>query len=197
MKRLIPALVSVMFLCAANLEAIPITFQAILLGANENPAVPTPGTGTAFVTYDSTTHTYFVSVTWTNLVGTTTVSHIHCCTPPTGNAGVATFPGTFPGFPAGLSSGSYTSGLIDLTNPASYTSTFLSGPGGGTAAGAEAALIAGILAGQAYFNIHSTFAPGGEIRGTLVPVPEPATIGLFAIGLAGLALAWTRRRPKR
>jgi len=36
---------------------------------------------------------------------------------------------------------------------------------GGTAAGAEAALVGGLAAGQAYFNIHTSPFPGGEIRG--------------------------------
>jgi hypothetical protein len=38
---------------------------------------------------------------------------------------------------------------------------------GGTTAGAEAALLAGLEAGQAYLNIHTTMFPGGEIRGFL------------------------------
>ena len=47
-----------------------------------------------------------------------------------------------------------------------------------------------MYAGTAYFNVHSTRFPGGEIRGFLA-VPEPATMLLFGTALAGLAI---RRR---
>ena len=52
---------------------------------------------------------------------------------------------------------------FDLTLTASYNAPFVTA-NGGTAAGAEAALLAGIAAGKAYFNIHTTVVPGGEIR---------------------------------
>jgi hypothetical protein len=49
-----------------------------------------------------------------------------------------------------------------------------------------------LLAGLWYINIHSTFRPGGEIRGQVIP--EPGTLALAAFGLAALAL---RRRAAR
>jgi hypothetical protein len=53
-----------------------------------------------------------------------------------------------------------------------------------------AAQLTNILNGRAYINFHTNQFGGGEIRGALVVVPEPAT-GLAGVGLAGLLL---RRR---
>lgn len=49
---------------------------------------------------------------------------------------------------------------------------------------------ADIVAQASYLNIHTPTFPGGEIRGDIVAVPEPSTIGL--LGAAGLLLAWRK-----
>jgi len=55
-----------------------------------------------------------------------------------------------------------------------------------------------LQAGQAYFNIHTTFVPGGEIRGFLVPeqtagVSEPHALALLSLGALGMLLRGRRR----
>jgi hypothetical protein len=184
-----------MFGFSSVAHAVPITFTASLDGPSENPPVASDGTGNVVVTYDSVAHTLSVAAEFADLEGTTTVAHIHCCVAAPGTVGVATYPSTFPGFPVGVSNGTYVSpSPIDLTLTTSYTAGFLNNFGGGTAAGAEAALVAGMLAGMAYFNIHTSFASGGEIRGFLEQkIPEPGTLGLLGIGILGVLLARRRR----
>jgi len=46
-----------------------------------------------------------------------------------------------------------------------------------------------------YLNIHDANFPGGEIRGQIVPVPEPSSLALFGLGAGGLVW-WMRRRAK-
>ena len=88
-------------LSANAAQAAPITYTAVLSGANEVPAVPTTGTGSATITYDPVTHLLGLNINFANLVSPTTASHIHCCAlQPGNNAGVATTTPTFAGFPA-------------------------------------------------------------------------------------------------
>jgi len=44
-----------------------------------------------------------------------------------------------------------------------------------------------------YFNIHTSTFGGGEIRGQILPVPEPSTLALAVLGMGGL-LVWRARR---
>jgi hypothetical protein len=165
MKRLI-LFTSALFLCAGLNAAVLVT-TAHLSGPAEFPPVDSPGTGFAIVTHDSEAHTLRVQATFSGLLGNTTASHIHApVVGPDPVAGVATQTPSFTGFPSGVTAGTYDM-TFDLTQASSFRAAFITA-NGGTPASAEAALAASLANGTAYFNIHSTLFPGGEIRGFLL-----------------------------
>ncbi len=171
-----------------------ITYVTNLSGSSESPPNGSPGTGFALVDFDLEGNSMRVFVMFSGLTGTTTASHIHSPTtvPHTGNAGIATHLPSFTGFPLGVTSGVYNH-TFDLSLASTYNPAFVTA-NGGTVEGAAAALAAGLAAGKAYLNVHSTQFPGGEIRGFLHVVPEPGSLGLMAAGGIGALLLARRRR---
>jgi CHRD domain/PEP-CTERM motif len=184
MKKFLSAALIACSLMSAN--ATIFNYSVFLDGLSESPANASLGTGSGTVAFDSVLNTLSLSLTFGGLVGTTTASHIHAATasPFTGTAGVATTTPTFAGFPLGVTAGTYNN-VLDLTLASSYNPAYVTA-NGGTAAGAEAALAAAMASGKAYWNVHSSFAPGGEIRGFLVAVPEPSSLALLGLGGIGL-----------
>jgi hypothetical protein len=181
------------FAAPVTSEAATLTFVASLSGANENPPNASPGTGFAVITLDTVLQTMEVNVAFSGLLADDTASHIHCCVAAGGNAMVATTTPTFIGFPSGVTAGTYDQ-VFDMTLASSYNPAFVTAEG--SVANAEAALFAGIIAGEAYLNIHTNLYLGGEIRGFLAATPIPAALPLFATGLGAFGLLGWRRKRK-
>ena len=186
------SLVFAFLMLSGMAKADQLVFTTTMTGAQEVPPSDSPGIGSALVTIDTITNLMTVNVSFAGLVSPTTIAHIHCCAAPGGIAIPATTVPSFPGFPVGVTTGTYLQ-TFDLTLASTYNPAFIAA-NGGTVAGAQAAFTTGLINGLAYFNIHTTQFPGGEIRGQLQAVPEPATLLLLSSGIVGVAGALQKRR---
>src|SRR5688572_4456207 len=140
-----------------------------LVGWEENPSISTPASGTFTATISNDDSEINYELTYTALMGTVTQAHIHvsqrgvnggisawlCGANPTGPAGTPTCPPLL--MPGDVATVSGTITAAQVVGPA--TQQILPGE--------LAELIAAIRAGAAYANVHSTVAPGGEIRGQI------------------------------
>src|SRR3954471_18070562 len=178
---------------------VPNPATGVVLGPGmDGPSEPTssPGTGYGTALYDDVAHTLTLDANFSGLVTTgsgTTASHIHAATalPFQGTAGVATTTPSFVGFPLGVTAGTFHS-VLDLTQSSSWNPSYVSA-NGGTTATAEAAFTSALATGRSYWNIHSGTFPGGEIRGFMQLVPEPASCLLLVIGLVSFACGARKR----
>jgi hypothetical protein len=84
---------------------------------------------------------------------------------------------------------------FDLNLAASFNPAFITAHGS-TVLSAQADFIAGLIGGQTYLNIHTSMFQGGEIRGQLQAVPEPATLLLMGTSLTAAVGVIRRRRRK-
>ena len=167
MKKLILALTTITALSVGTAQAQWI-FQAFLSGINENPANGSPATGTCTLTLNAAQTQITVDLFWSGLTAPATASHIH------GPGGAGTnapviFP--FSGVPA-ATSGSIPEQTFAIT----------------------AQQVTWLFDGYLYANVHTSTFPGGEIRGQLLLVPEPACASLIA--LAAVPAIWRLRRRK-
>jgi hypothetical protein len=156
-----------LYLCATNALAHHFRFTASLSGSAESPTNNSPGSGHVVLTLDVDEGTMEVETTFANLVGTVTEAHIHAPTLAvgTGIADPATQLPSLGEFPTGMAQGDYERELnllqVDSYNPSFYSAS------GGTVGDALGVLFNALQAGQAYFDIHTTTFPDGEIRGFL------------------------------
>ena len=115
-------------------------------GAAERPTpVTTNGTGTITGTYHLEDNMIEYTITWKDITGPPSAMHFH------GPADVSTAAGVAVGItvPAGAGTSGTVSGSATLTD----------------------AQEADLMAGKWYYNIHTAFKPGGEIRGQVAVTP--------------------------
>ena len=182
----VKALLTAAGLCLAATSANAVTYGGTFSGLNES--TPNASTATGYGTLRIVGNSIEVSIAYSGLGSGLQAGHIHCCSLPGVNSGVAV------GF-GGLSTGS-TSGTIvrtiDLTVASSFNNGFRAA-NGGTADGARAAFFTGLSNGRAYSNLHTTNIGSGEIRANLALVPEPASWAMMVVGF-GLVGGAIRRR---
>lgn len=194
-----PAVRFVTAVAVAVLTATPLQAQqwyAQLSGAAE--AVPTPSPGFGLFTFTLNGDILRIEGSFGGLLANTMAAHIHCCTTSggTGTAPVVSAVPSFPGFPLGVTGGAFEYEM-NLLSPTSYNPTFFNGVSVlGNAATARGLLLSAFDDGTAYFNVHTTLYPAGEIRGFITTVPEPSTYALMAAGLIAMGIPLRRRRAR-
>jgi hypothetical protein len=167
------ALVLMMLIMAGPLQAAVWNFEIFMDGLQETPPEATPGTGIGTASYDDgdgVSPNFFWDISFSGLIGTTTNAHFHG-------------PAEIGEGPAG----------VRVATPITLGVTSGSLSGSDTI---SEALGAELLDGLWYHNIHTTFRTGGEIRGQVSLIPEPASVMMLVTGLVGM-LAAGRCRTRR
>lgn len=137
--------------------------------ANAGAGTGSTGSGTVSLAFDDVTNELTWSSSFSGLLGDFTVAHFHGPAEADEGAGIQV-PVSYvlsPDERSGTSNGSATLSTTQADQ---------------------------LLDELWYLNVHSEFAPGGEIRANLSIVPEPGTLALLAGG--ALALLAARRRGR-
>jgi hypothetical protein len=160
-----------------------------LSGAQEVPANISPAAGRGFITISGDMMN--VDIFFAGLTAPLTIAHIHCCVAAGANTGIAIDLDKIP-LPTGLT-GSF-SRSFDLSMASTYRPAFITASGN-TVELARARLLDAFNAETAYFNLHTSAFPGGEIRGQIAAVPEAGTWALLIAGFGLVGATARRRRP--
>jgi len=153
-----------LILMTPNAQA-SLLFEAKLEGVQEVPANASLATGYGTVLLNDAENQITVNFSWSGLAASATAAHIH---------GPAA-----PGFNA---SPIFTLAGISGTSGAIPEQVFAITP----------SQVADLKEGLHYLNIHNSSFIGGEIRGQLMLIPEPATLSAMILG--GLLLRHKKRR---
>lgn len=149
-------------LVAGSVTAAPQSWSFPLDGLQEVPPVATPGFGSCDLDFDDVTGDFDLACTFSDLVLAASNAHIH---------GPADY-----GVSAGV--------LVQLVWTPAISGTVT---GSGTF---TPTVLQHVLDHMTYVNVHSSFRPGGEIRGQMVPEPTTAML----LGLGAVTLIARRRR---
>jgi hypothetical protein len=166
MRLLIAAVL--LWQCPAPVRAHHFRYTAYLTGPAESPANASPGFGHVVITIDFDENLMEIETEFEGLLGTVTEAHIHAPTAAVGIgvADAATQLPTFEDFPVGVTFGTYEKDDFDLALASTYNPAFITSSGG-TISTAYIGLANAFNNGKAYFDIHTTAFPDGEIRGFL------------------------------
>jgi hypothetical protein len=170
MPRLVLATI-ILCSCAADTLAHHFRFTAYLTGTAESPPNSSDAIGHVVLTLDVDEGIMDVDTTFAELTGTPTAAHIHAPTTAVGSgtADPATQLPSLTDFPTMVHEGDYQH-EFDLLDAGTYNPIFFVASGG-TTGDALGALFTALDTGKAYFDIHTTAFPDGEIRGFLSRVP--------------------------
>lgn len=135
------------------------TFETVLRGREEVPAILTPGSGTFRATLNADGTALDFELTYENLVAPATVAHLHFAQAGV-NGPIFAFLCGGDGMPACPAGGGTVTGTITAANIRGV-------PEQGLAEGDFEGALTIMRQGVAYVNVHSTTFPAGEIRGQL------------------------------